>query len=124
MKSRSMMRTILFILLLSFYPLSSQAADQASGQILGGTPDAPIRIEVFSDFECPSCRELYLDVMRRAIAEYSSQNKVCVIYHEYPLARHQYARKAAQYAEAVSRLGRTQLLKVYDALFMDQAIWS
>jgi protein-disulfide isomerase len=62
--------------------------------------------------------------MRRAVAEYSGQNKVCVIYHEYPLPRHQYARKAAQYAEAASKLGRAQLLKVYDALFMDQAIWS
>jgi protein-disulfide isomerase len=96
---------------------------ETSGQILGGAPDAPIRIEVFSDFQCPSCRGLYLDVMRRVLSDYSSQNKVCVVYHEFPLQIHRYSREAALYAEAVSRLGRQQLLKVYDSLFMDQAQW-
>jgi protein-disulfide isomerase len=116
--------TIFSLLFLALLPLPSRSAGPVSGQILGGSPDAPIRIEVFSDFQCPSCRELYLDVMRRTISEYCSQNKVCLIYHEFPLASHRYSRDAARYAEAVSRLGRSQLLKVYDALFMDQAQWS
>lgn len=118
------MRNMLFVLLLSLCSLPLPAADGTSGQILGGSPDAPIKIEVFSDFQCPSCRELYLDVMRRALAEYANANKICVIYHEFPLAMHPYSKKAAQYAEAASRLGRAQLLKVYDVLFMDQAVWS
>jgi protein-disulfide isomerase len=115
---------VFFLFLLSIASLPLQAAAQASGQILGGSRDAPIRIEVFSDFQCPSCRELYLDVMRRTLVEYSSQNKVCLIYHEFPIKTHQYSREAARYAEAASRLGRDQMLKVYDSLFMEQGKWS
>jgi protein-disulfide isomerase len=97
----------------------------AAGRILGGSLSAPIKIEVFSDFECPSCRELYLDVMRRIIGEYCAQNKVCLIYHEFPLTSiHPYSLEAARIAEAAARLGRDKELKIFDVLFMDQAPWS
>jgi protein-disulfide isomerase len=112
-----------FLLLALALP-TTHPASQGSGKVLGGSLDAPVRIEVFSDFECPSCRELYLDVMRRVLVDYSNQNKVCLIYHEYPLKIHRYSREAARYAEAVSRLGREKLLMVYDVLFMEQAQWS
>jgi protein-disulfide isomerase len=120
----SALKYALFLVLFTALLVPARAAEQFSGQILGGTPDAPVRIEVFSDFQCPSCRELYLDVIRKVLADYSSQNKVCVIYHEFPLQMHQYSRETARYAEAVSRLGREQMIKVYDSLFMDQAQWS
>jgi protein-disulfide isomerase len=122
MSIHALARAIFAVLLAAIFSLPVQSAE-TSGQILGGAPDAPIRIEVFSDFQCPSCRGLYLDVMRRVLSDYSSQNKVCVVYHEFPLQIHRYSREAALYAEAVSRLGRQQLLKVYDSLFMDQAQW-
>lgn len=112
----------LLVALIHSFPVQSE--DQPSGQILMGTPDAPIRIEVFSDFECPSCRELYLDVMRQVVTDYSGRNKVCLIYHEFPLKIHRFSHNAALYAEAVSRLGRQKLLMVYDVLFMDQAQWA
>jgi len=95
-----------------------------SAQVLGGSQDSPVRIEVFSDFQCPSCRELYLDVMRRVLVEYSNQNKVCVIYHEFPLPGHQYSWEAARYAEAAARLGQQKMLMVYDALYMNQSSWA
>jgi len=112
----------LLIALTFAFPVRSD--DKTSGQVLMGTPDAPIRIEVFSDFECPSCRELYLDVMRQVVTDYSGRNKVCLIYHEFPLKIHRFSREAALYAEAVSLLGRQKLLMVYDVLFMDQAQWA
>jgi protein-disulfide isomerase len=116
--------TFATFLFLAVFSSSTRPSEQGSGQILGGSLDAPVRIEVFSDFECPSCRELYLDVMRRVLVDYSSQNKVCLIYHEFPLKIHRYSWDAARFAEAVSRLGREKLLMVYDVLFMDQAQWS
>lgn len=116
--------TIPALLIASIFSFPLQSANPSTGQILVGTPDAPIRIEVFSDFECPSCRELYLDVMRRVVTDYSSQTKVCLIYHEFPLKSHRFSRDAAMYTEAISRLGRQKLLMAYDVLFMDQAQWA
>jgi protein-disulfide isomerase len=117
-------KILILLSLISFvFPLQPTAL--AAGRILGGSPSAPVKIEVFSDFECPSCRELYLDVMRRIIVEYAAQNKVCLIYHEFPLTSiHPYSLQAARIAEAASQLGRDKQLKVFDALFMDQAQWS
>ncbi len=113
-----------FLLISAIFSVPLHPAEPTGGKVLGGSFDAPIRIEVFSDFQCPGCRELYLDVMRRILVEYSRQNKVCLIYHEFPLQMHQYSQEAARYAEAASRFGRDKLLKLYDVLFTDQALWS
>jgi protein-disulfide isomerase len=99
------------------------SAEPANGQILGGSLKAPIKVEVFSDFQCPSCRELYLYTIKQVLQDYSSKNKVCVIYHEFPLQMHAHARQAARYSEAASRLGQQKLLAVFTALFTDQAQW-
>ena len=115
------------ILLLSSAALSipAHSLDESPGQILGGSLNSPIRIEVFSDFQCAACREFYLGTIRPVIQEYSSKDKVCVIYHEFPLtAIHAYAQEAARYSEAASRLGQQKLLPVLDSIFTDQAHWS
>ena len=31
---------------------------------VGGKPIAPLKIEVFSDYQCPACREFYLTDVR------------------------------------------------------------
>ena len=115
--------TALLVAFIAAWSTLGQTAEQTSGQIIGGSLKAPIRIEVFSDFQCPGCRELYLTTIRRVIQEYSSKDKVCVIYHEYPLPQHQYSHQAARYSQAASRLGLQKLLPVFDALFTDQAQW-
>jgi protein-disulfide isomerase len=94
------------------------------GQMLGGSSNSPIKIEVFSDFQCPACRDLYLGTIKQVLQDYSSKDRVSVIYHEYPLSSHQYSREAAKYCEAASRLGRSSLLMVFDSLFADQGLWS
>jgi protein-disulfide isomerase len=114
---------ILFALALAG-AVTTPSAEETQGQVLGGSLQAPVRLEVFSDFQCPACRDLYLGTIRQVLQDYSSKDKVCVIYHEYPLSMHQYAREAARYSEAASRLGLQRLLPVYDSLFTDQAQWS
>jgi protein-disulfide isomerase len=115
---------IVLILMSLAWPASAGPFDVPSGQVLGGTTNAPVQIEVYSDFQCSACREFYLGTVRQILQEYASKDKVCIIYHEFPLAIHKYSRDAARYSEAASRLGVKQLLAVMDSLFMDQAIWS
>jgi protein-disulfide isomerase len=119
------LRSILFLAAIASWSMPAQSVDDASGRVLGGSVNSPIRIEVFSDFQCPGCRDLYLGTIKQVLQEYSSRDKVCIIYHEFPLdSIHQHAREAARYAEAAARLGQEKLLSVMDSLFTDQAQWA
>jgi len=102
--------------------------------LIGGEPGAPIKIEVFSDYQCPACRTFYLDTIKPILANYASAKtspngqpikpRVCVVYHDLPLDIHPFARPAARLGLAAQRLGRERWLRVSDALYTHQAQWS
>jgi protein-disulfide isomerase len=114
------------LLILFLSPMQVYASNQMEppGIILGGSLDSPIRIEIFSNFGCSACREYYLRTIKKILKEYSSADKVCVIYHDFPFRYHKYDREAARYVEAASRISRETLLQVMDALYRDQLTWS
>lgn len=92
---------------------------------LGADRRAPIVMEVFSDHQCPSCRRFYLEVTRRLLADYAMKGKLWVVYREFPLERqHPYARQAARYTQAAGRLGQEEWIRVTDALYVYQHLWS
>ena len=122
--TRKQISLLLPVICFLFWSIPLRSADEVSGQILGGSLDAPVRIEVYSDFQCSYCRQLYLETIKPLLQEYASKDKVCVIYHEFPLAMHPYAREAARYSEAAAQLGQQTLLPVYDFLFTDQDKWA
>ena len=122
--SQTLKSALFVIVCLTLFSIPSTPAEEMSGQILGGSPDSPVRIEVFSDFQCPHCRDFYLGTIKPLLQEYSSKDKVCVIYHEFPLAMHPLAREAARYTEAAAQLGQQKLLPLYDSIFTEQAQWS
>jgi len=95
-----------------------------SGSCVGGNPSSPIKIEVFSDYQCPACRAFYLNTMRTILPEYADTGKACVVYREFPLQMHNHAREAARYGHASLRLGVRQWAQVTDALFMNQDTWA
>lgn len=112
------------ILTLLVLPGSTPAYSADEGQILGGSLNSPVKIEVFSDFQCPACRDFYLGTIRQVLQNYSRNNQVCVVYHELQiLPSHKYSPLAARYAKAASRMGLQNLLRVYDALYADQVKW-
>jgi len=92
------------------------------GQMLSGSAASPVKIEVFSDLQCPSCRDLFLKALQPAMKDYP--DKVSVTYYEFPLSGHQYSRQAARFVAAAAKLGRKQALSVYEAIFNDQTYWS
>jgi protein-disulfide isomerase len=89
-----------------------------------GKESAPIRMEIFSDFQCPACRAFYMETVRSVFTEYADTGKVCVVYREFPLEIHAHARQAARYGHAALRLGSRQWSQVADALFVSQDQWS
>ncbi|MGB6200338.1 MAG: thioredoxin domain-containing protein [Candidatus Acidiferrales bacterium] len=84
-----------------------------------GSSSAPIRIDEFSDFECPSCRNFYENTLRAVIDNYVSTGKVFVVHHDFPL--HPHSRDAARWANAAAAAGEFE--PVEQALFGKQDDW-
>ncbi|BDC50611.1 hypothetical protein F183_A29270 [Bryobacterales bacterium F-183] len=105
-----------FLLSASALPLLAQ-----SGRVEGvfGTR---VRVEVFSDFQCPGCKQLHEGTLRELRNEYVASGRVQLVHREFPLPMHPFARQAALYACAADKIG--QYKTVSDALFRDQQIWS
>lgn len=86
-----------------------------------GSKSAPIVMEVFSDFQCPACKNLYLTTNRQLMDSYVSTGKVFLIHRDFPLQMHAYSRLAAEYARAAAELGKTEAVE--QALFENQEKW-
>jgi len=101
--------------------LVAGAAD--NGKILG-SPTAPLRLEVYSDFACPACRTFHEQTLPMIVRDYVMPGKLAIVNHEFPLniPAHKHSREAANYATAAARLGIYQ--PVSDALFRAQESWN
>ena len=100
---------------------AGKRASTTSGKALG-RPDAPIRIELFSDYQCPACRVLHEQTIRPLVTDYVDSGKVYLVTREFPLPMHAKAREAACYACAADKISKYQ--QVADQLFATQAKWS
>ena len=78
-------------------------------------------MEVFSDFQCPACKNLYLTTNRQLMDNYVTTGKVYLIHRDFPLAMHAYSRVAARYARAAAQLGKVE--PVEQTLFQNQEKW-
>jgi protein-disulfide isomerase len=114
---------IISILFCALTTASAQTAAESKNRCVGGNPSAPIKIEVFSCYQCPPCRDFYLETMRPLLKEFAAANKVCVIYYEFPLEIHDYAREAARFGEAARHLGQDQWQRVSEALYLNLDQW-
>jgi protein-disulfide isomerase len=87
-----------------------------------GSPTAPITIEVYTDYECPACRELFLNTLPPLTTDFVATGKVRLIHRDYPLPQHQYSKLATKYANAAGEIGKYEL--VANQLFQMQPEWS
>lgn len=87
-----------------------------------GPVTAAVRIDLFSDFECPMCKALHEQTVKRVKEEFAMQGKLRLVHHDFPLPQHKHARRAAILAAAADRLGKYDA--VADALFRQQESWS
>jgi len=84
-----------------------------------GNSSAPVTLEEFGDFECPSCQNLatFLD---QVVKEYHPRLRL--IFRNFPLSMHQHARDAALAAEAAGLQGH--YWEMHDMLYREQPVWS
>ncbi|MFZ0821670.1 MAG: thioredoxin domain-containing protein [Candidatus Acidiferrales bacterium] len=86
-----------------------------------GSKSAPILLEDFSDFQCPSCRLFFLTTIQQVIKNYVSTNKVYIVHHDFPLEMHAHSMEAARWANAAAEIGKFQ--EVETALYSTQDKW-
>jgi protein-disulfide isomerase len=86
-----------------------------------GSKNAPISLEVFSDFQCPACKQLYKTTNQLLLDNYVNTNKVYLIHRDFPLPMHAYSKIAARYVRAASQLGKGE--QAEKALFDNQEKW-
>jgi protein-disulfide isomerase len=86
-----------------------------------GSKSAPITMEVFSDFQCPACKQLNKTTNQLIIDNYVNAGKVYLIHRDFPLPMHAYSRVAAHYVRAAAQLGKGE--QAEKVLFDNQEKW-
>jgi protein-disulfide isomerase len=120
------------VLLLSSILAAGLRAAPATAQAVASVPDvdphealgsksAPVVMEVFSDFQCPACKTLFVTTNRQLMDNYVSTGKVYLIHRDFPLPMHAHSKLAAQYCRAAAQLGKLE--PVEEALFENQEKW-
>jgi protein-disulfide isomerase len=104
-----------------------RVALSTAGAPLVGSPSAPVRIVVFTDFECPYCKESEA-TLKRIVQQYG--DRVAIYFRNYPLPNHLYAMPSAVASVCAAEQGR--YLPYHDLLFehqkelktADYALWA
>jgi protein-disulfide isomerase len=84
-----------------------------------GPRTAPVTMEIYGDFQCPSCG-MASAMVDDLLKEYGDQ--VRLVFHEFPLAMHKHAMTAAMAAEAAGLQGH--FWEMHDMLYQYQPVWS
>ena len=84
-----------------------------------GSPDAPLTIVEFSDFQCPFCRRHWQQTYGQLDRDYISTGKVRYVFRHFPLERiHPQALKASEATECAAAQGK--FWEMHDRLFANQ----
>jgi protein-disulfide isomerase len=86
-----------------------------------GNKKASIVVEVFTDFECPHCRELYLNTLIPMMKDYCDTGKIYFLHREFPLPSHRLSPEATRWVLGAATIGKSEQLT--HALFLNQAAW-
>src|ERR1051326_518479 len=109
------------IALVALLPCLAASLGDVNQAKMIGNPNAPVRIELFSDFQCPGCKSFHESLLPVIVRDYVIPGKVYILNHEFPLTMHAYSREAANLATAAATIGKYQ--QVADALFLNQLSW-
>ncbi len=92
-----------------------------AGQI--GSPDAPVTLVEYTDYQCPFCQRHNSETMPRMLSEMIETGKVQYIIKDFPLdSIHPEARRAAAAARCAGEQGA--YWEMHDAIFINQSDWA
>jgi protein-disulfide isomerase len=97
------------------------AAKTAQDYKTSGSPNAPITIYAYTDYECPHCARFYEQFMPQFTKDYIQTGKVKFVHKDFPLPQHQHAVMAAKYADAAGEVGYYDV--AVQQIFKTQETW-
>lgn len=103
-------------------PVNAPVGQTAEGFWYKGSPDAPVKVIKYSDYQCPSCAFYFRNLGPIISRDYIEQGKVQFIYHEFPLDSHQHAVAAGVAARCAGDQG--SYWSFHDMLFINQDQWA
>jgi protein-disulfide isomerase len=86
-----------------------------------GSKNAPVVMEIFSDFQCPACKQLFTTTSQKVMENYVAGGTVYLVHRDFPLPMHAYSRIAASYSRAAAHIGKCEVVE--QALFQHQESW-
>jgi protein-disulfide isomerase len=72
----------------------------SSGSTLGN-PDAPITIDIYSDFQCPNCQRFAFEIEPKLVEEYVRPGKAKIVFHDFIVVDH-YTTGSTESADAAN----------------------
>jgi protein-disulfide isomerase len=72
-----------------------------AGRPVRGNPNAKVTIINYDDFECPFCARMHSTLMTEILPQYA--DKIKIIYKDYPLSMHPWAKHAANNANCLAK---------------------
>lgn len=87
-----------------------------------GSASAPITIELYTDYECPACRNFYMYVLPDLTRDFVATGKVRLVHRDFRIQSHQFTKIATRYANAAGEIGKYDV--VANQLFQTQPDWA
>jgi protein-disulfide isomerase len=88
-----------------------------------GNANAPVKLVVFSDYQCPYCGQWASQVQQALIADYVKTGKLQFVYYDFPLGgAHKYSFLAARAARCAGE--QNKFWEYHDLLFGQQSEWA
>ena len=96
--------------------ISDSLSDEGSPSI--GVKNAPVTIVEFSDFQCPYCKRFAMLIDSLPDSE---KQKVRLVYKEFPLDMHKWAKRAAELATCAAAQDSAAFWRVHDFFYANQS---
>jgi len=102
---------------------STKAAEPLTAPVKAvGSKDASIVMEVYSDYQCPACRNLFEQTLRPLMNDYVAAGKVYLVHRDFPLPMHPHGYQAARWVNAAAEAGKFE--DIEGALYDNQTAWT
>ena len=89
---------------------------------VSGSASAPMTIELYTDYECPACRNFFLTILPELTKDFVATGKARLIHRDFRISSHKYTKIATRYANASGQVGKFDI--VTQQLFQTQNDWA